>query len=393
MGRTNNYRERNENEEQGNQPEGRKVSRLAVAACILFLLGIIAIFIYKGVKDNSDYIHEVVSVQEVFNQNRYIKYGDGYIKYNSDGAEARAAGKTSWNISYNMKKPIADVCGDFAAFADKGMQTLCITDGQGANYSINVPEKIVAISVAAQGVTAVWADALSKDHIYLYDVNGVLLIDIETSIADDGFPLSMDLSDDGKKLVTSYMRTEDEITSWVTFYNFGSVGQNYAGRVVGSYSFKGKIMPEVRFVNNERVCVFGEDECILYRMKEKPSELATQDTVRLSAVCSDSEHICLAESETDGTHTITVFDADGKSKKTIVTGLSYTGLSVGKEELIVYNNSSIIIYYLNGTEKYRTQIDGGIRNVFPAGEDQYTVIGGSEVRLIKLVKDKRKSEN
>ena len=390
LGRTKNYREQNENEE---QKEVKKVSPLAIVISILLLIGIIILLIYRYVWDNGEYVHVVEATQEVFNQNRYIRYGNGYIKFNSDGAEALADGKALWNISFNMKKPIADVCGDFAAFADKGMQTLCITDGQGGNYSINVPEKIVDISVAAQGVTAVWADSLSKDHIYLYDINGVLLIDVETSIADDGFPISMDLSEDGKKLVTSYMKTENELVSWVTFYNFGSVGQNYAGRVVGSYSFAEKIIPEVKFINNERVCAFGEDGCILYRMKEKPSELATQDTTRLSAVCSDSGWVALGEDETDGTSKITIFDADGKSKKTIVTGLSYTGMSLSKEELIIYNNSSIIIYDLNGSEKYRTQIEGGIRNVFPAGENKYTIIGGSEVKLIKLIKDKKADSN
>ena len=110
--------------------------------------------------------------------------------------------------------------------------------------------------------------------------------------------------------------------------------------------------------------------------------------MRLSAVCSDSESICLAESETDGTSKITIFDTDGKSKKEIVTGLAFTGMCIEDDELIMYSNSSVIIYYLNGSEKFRTQIDGGIRSIFPAGKDKYCVIGGSEVRIIRLKTEK-----
>jgi len=389
------YRTTEEKNEYG-QKQGDKSWHLGIIILIaVCILGSIAILLYKTIKENKVYTaFEVVSSSEVLSQNKYTRYGTGYIKYNTDGAEGYRDGRTLWNISYNMKKPIVDVCGDYCAFADKGMQTVVITDGQGGNFHINIPEKIVDISVAGQGVVAVWTDSLSVDHIYVYDINGVLLLDIETSIAADGFPLSFDLSDDGKKLVTSYMKLGDELTSWVTFYNFGNVGQNFAGRVVGSYSYAGKIIPEVKFVTNDRVCAFGEDRCILFRMKETPSELATQETVRLSAVCSDSESICLAETETDGTSRITVFDTDGKSKKEIVTGLAFTGMCIEGDELIMYSNSSCIIYYLNGSEKFRTQIDGGIRSIFPAGKDKYCVIGGSEVRTIRLKTEKetRKEE-
>ena len=377
----------NENNGQSREGAAKKRNPLALIVIIVCLVGIIGLLLYKYVFSGGDYILKVISTAEVTSQDKYVRYGEGYVKYNTDGAEAIKDGKALWNISYNMRKPIVDVCGDYCAFADKGMQNLCITDGKGGNFPIYVPEKIVDISVAAQGVTAVWTDSLSKDHIYVYDIDGVLLIDIETSIAKDGFPLSVDISDDGQKLVTSYMTIQDELTSWVTFYNFGNVGQNYAGKVVGSYSFKSKIIPEVRFVTNDRVCAFGEDGCILYRMKQVSSELAVQETTRLSAVCSDSEVICLAESETDGTNRITIFDTDGKEKRNIVTGLSFNGMCVEGEELILYNNSSIIVYSLNGKEKCRTKLDGGIRSVFPAGDDMYCVIGGGEVRILKLEKD------
>ncbi len=384
LGKKDRYTEQTEQKKAGTV---RKRSPLAVIIIIVCLVGSIIILMYRMFFAHKDYVLKVVSAVEVTSQNQYTRYGEGYIKYNTDGAEAVKNGKTIWNISYNMKKPIVDICGDYCAFADKGMQTLCITDGQGGNYPINVPEKIVDVVVAEQGVTAVWTDSLSKDHIYVYDINGVLLIDIETSIAKDGFPLSIDISDDGQKLVTSYMTIKDNITSWVTFYNFGDVGQNYAGKVVGSYSFEGKIIPEVRFITNDRVCAFGEDGCILYKMKQLSSELAVQETKRLTAVCSDKEVICLAESETDGTKKITIFDTDGKHKRNIVTGLDFTGMCVEKEELILYNNSSIIIYDLKGNERCRTKLDGGIRSVHPAGDKKYCVIGGGDIRILEMVVD------
>ena len=52
--------------------------------------------------------------------------------------------------------------------------------------------------------------------------------------------VAMALSQDGRKLVTSYLSLGNgKLESWVTFYNFGDVGQNYVDNMVGSYSFEG----------------------------------------------------------------------------------------------------------------------------------------------------------
>ena len=119
MGRTGNYNDQTEYEES----EGtKKRSPVALIILIICALGSIGLIIYKNVRDSKVYIHEVISSQEVLSQNKYVRYGDGYIKYDTDGAEAIKDGVAIWNISFDMKKPIVDVCGDYAAFADKGMQ-------------------------------------------------------------------------------------------------------------------------------------------------------------------------------------------------------------------------------------------------------------------------------
>lgn len=371
--------------------QSRKKRRVNTRALLFMLvLGIaIAVVAYFGfLKPSSTYTScVVVANTKAADGSRYMAYGDGFVRYTSDGAEAVRGGTPIWNVSYSMKKPVADTCGSYCVFADKGRQEMCITDGTGANYRIDVPAKIVDVCIASQGVVAVWTDSVDKDNIYLYDIKGSMLLDIETDIAENGFPLAFDLSEDGTKLVTSFIKIGDEMTTWVTFYNFGDVGQNYTDRMVGSYSFPNKLIPSVKFINNERVCVYAEDECILYRMREIPEELATQEAPRLSAVCNSKDYVCLAQDETDGTTSLTIFDNNGKLQKKLLTGISYTGMYFGDEELIVHNNTSCVIYYLDGSEKFRTQFDGGVKSVFPAGNNRYYLVGSSEVREIELRTD------
>lgn len=366
----------------------RRVNYPAVLLILVLIALIAALLFYTYRKKAMRFTsYKVSSTMPVTDGSRYIAYGNGYVRYTSEGAEAVSGNNVLWNVSYSMKKPVVDVCGDYCVFGDKGRQEICVTDGTGANNRIDVPDKIVDVCIASQGVTAVWTDSVDKDNILLYDIKGNLLLDIETDIASNGFPIAIDLSEDGTKLVTSYIKIGDEMNTWVTFYNFGDVGQNYSDRMVGSYSFQNKIIPKVCFINNERVAAFSENECRLYRMRETPEVLATQDAARLSAVCTNDTYVCLAENETDGTTKLTIFDTDGKKKNTIITGITYTGMCINDSELVVYNNSSCVMYNLDGSEKFRTQIEGGIKTLFPAGNNKYYIVGANEVKLITLKTD------
>ena len=100
-----------------------------------------------------------------------------------------------------------------------------------------------------------------------------MLLDIRTEVRKSGFPVAMALSPDGSKLVTSYIQAGQNQESWITFYNFGDVGQNYSDKIVGSYSFKDSLIPDVRFIGNERVLVTSSDMSILYKFREVTEQI------------------------------------------------------------------------------------------------------------------------
>lgn len=365
------------------------ISKILLVIIVFCIVGSAIALIYSYYRENTTYTSYIeLDPFSVPDGSKYVRYGNGYIRYTSDGAEATRNGSTVWNISFDLKKPITDVCGDYCVFADRGGHEIRVTDGKGGNYRIDVSDRIVDLKIASQGVVAVWTDSVERDHFYIYNYDGSLLLDIETSIYKNGFPIAFDLSDDGKKLVTSYANMTDEVKSWVTFYNFGEVGQNYSDRMVGSFEFEDKIIPDVRFVDNSTVACFYENGCTLYNMKEIPSEIVSYEADRLIAIANDSEHICMAESETDGTTSFVVMDKKGRVKKNIVTGIAFGGMYIEDDELIVYNNTNCIIYFLNGKEKFRAQITDGMRSIYPAGKDKYTVIKAGSVSTIQLQTEK-----
>ena len=368
-------------------------SRGAIIVMVLVGLGIIAVLLYTYVRKRTDYSSwDVTATVSNIDNAGQLRTTEGYILYNQDGAEGHnGQGRTIWKISYNLSSPIAAACGECAAFADRGGQTLNVTDGSGANYYISVPEKIVQICISRQGVTAVRTDAESADHIYLYSMTGELLLDIKTEVRTSGFPVTMALSPDGTKLVTSYIKIENEQQNWITFYNFGEVGQNYADRIVGSYLWEDGLTPDIRFTDDDRVIITSTSGCTMYKFLEIPEKYTKFDTDGdIVSITGGTSGFVLASKNAEGIYTIYRYDASGEKQSEFTTGVDFNRMELTGEEVILLYDDSCVIYNRNGKEKFRARFDEVIRTMFANNKTTgYTVVGNSETKTISL---KTKSE-
>lgn len=363
---------------------------ILIAVCVM---GIIAVAVYtRFLKKNTYTSYEKVTAYPNIADAKCIGSDAGFVLYNCDGAEGHNTdGSVAWKISYDYSNPIGAVCGNYAAFADRGAREVRITDGLGANYVVNVSDKIEDICVAAQGVTAIRTDSGDTDHIYLYDVNGNELMDIKTDVRGSGFPVTMALSSDARKLVTSYLKAGQNSESRVTFYNFGDVGQNYSDKVVGSYTFENTFIPDVRFVSDERVLVTGGNKSVLYKFREVPEEIKRYEfDSEIASVASCKEGFCLAVSKSGGMKSITLYNLSGSAEGTIETGMNYDGIFRNAGELIVTAADTCIIYTDDGSEKFRSRMDNTIEFMYPQkGTSNYTIVGAKDTIIIRL---KTKSE-
>lgn len=362
----------------------------AVLLCVLILaaIAIVGTTIYK--KKTTFNTWEVVKSTQNISDASVLKTEDGFVLYNHDGAEGHSGdGTVLWNISYNMNNPIADACKNYAAFADSGAQEVRITDGKGANYVINVSEPIRDVCVAGQGVTAIRTDGGTSDHIYVYSIDGNQLLDIKTEVRRSGFPIAMDLSEDGTKLVTSYTIVGDEQESWLTFYNFGDVGQNYADKIVGSFSFKGEILPYVKFSDETHVVAADDKRCIIYKFREIPEQLK-QIEGSIATISCNGDAITLATETAGGLKKITSYSSEGAELTSVETGVKYNQISTDKNELIISMDSAFVIFRKNGQEKIRAGYDEQIELIFSSGVNEcYTIVGTTQTKVIRL---KSKSE-
>lgn len=363
----------------------KKVKIAAIVFVVLLIAGgvIYAVFgkrAYDG--------FEVVLELEAGEALEYVEVDGELVRCGKEGAQAVTKdGTLFWNVTYEtMKNPKFEFCGSMMVVADIGAKQYLLSDGTGSTKSFSVPNPIQAISVAKNGVTAVLMNAEEEDYIYLYNKEGELLSEIETVVARDGFPLALALSEDGTKLITSYMKVErDEPVSSVTFYNFGEVGQNYERNLVGQVQYLECLVPRIAFWDNDTVMVVGENVIELFSMEERPKSIHKKEVTAEIKSIAFGDYFCMITKNKDGQEVLEAYNKAGEICMKKVLTLPYVGLHTAGKEVVLYSYSGCEIYHVEDGLVYQGTFENGIRQMFAIGGNRYYLIEDRLVRVIKLV--------
>lgn len=248
-----------------------KIQIITIIGIVCALL--LAVYLFCVYRTYNNYkVRKTIKIETGTNS-QYQAFGEFVVKYSSDGISYINGTETIWNEAYEMKSPIVDVCGDYLAIADKNSNTIYIFNKKGKVGEVNTSYPIIKIEVAQQGVVAALLEEASANYIELYDKEGNLIVSHKSLLNENGFPLSFSISNDGEKMMTSYLSIKEGSTeNQVIFYNFSNVGKDEVDRMVGTFNQYGEtIVPAVYFVSNEDAIAIGDNVLTIYKMKEKPT--------------------------------------------------------------------------------------------------------------------------
>jgi len=369
----------------------KKIIRaVQVAVVLIVFIGGICWVRYARVHEYKGYA--VVEERSLYsNTIDYTVGNNRLLVYSNDGAKAiDGAGAMAWEISYQLDKPQIAYCGDVAAVADIGGTSVYVVAENGIPYRYDAVYPIVKHEVAKQGVTALLLDNDTEDYIQLYDINGTLRVDINTKTKIDGIPIDIALSPDGKKLVTLYVTFQgDSMICKATFYNADEVGKNYINNIVGQKIFAEDVLAyDVRFLNEEVLCVLLENGFTLYRMTERP-ELICENVLEEKIeeiVCVEGGFYIIKE-DAAKKRTMTFYNEKGEEKQTFEELPEYETISATAEEIVFFSPQRVTVYRNNGSLKFSTAFAQNLENVFPAGGNRYFLVDVGKVQMIKLSKD------
>lgn len=342
---------------------------------------------YKGYK--------VVKSAETNYENTasYVQFAGNLLKYTPDGVSyINANGDTVWSAGINMLMPMAVTSGDYAVIADMSGNSVCVFNTSGQVSSLTMPYAICDVDVASQGAFAVMLESDKTNYVNLYDKNGNVVYEMQTTLDKSGYPLDMTISDDGRKLFTSYINIAgNSVQDNLAAYNFGDVGQNSnADRMVGGYMFENEVVPKVEFIDNDTVAAFGTNTISIYDMKEKPSfktDIKFENEIR--SVFYNKDYIGVIQDNQEETsehmYKVQVYDLKGNKKFDDYIDFPYSNVYAADKEIIISGGNNCLIYRKDGSVKFDGTLSSNINSIVPSGNHlEYIVVYDTVTETIKL---------
>lgn len=373
--------------------KNRRIVFVSIAIIILVAVLLGVTYNYYINKRYNGYTVEQKSNIKGGNSVSFAKYNDSVIKYSKDGISAiDGSGKELWNGSYDMTSPSVDVCGDYVVVADVGAKSLLVFNGEDSGKELTTDYPIVQAEVSKQGIVAVLLEESSSNVIRIYnpyDMQNKLLAEIPTNI-DDGFPVSLDISEDGVNVAAIYVSVNNnKIQSRVAFYNFSEVGKN-SNFLVGAQNYNDKLVSEVEYLNDKDVCVFGEDGyCIWTNPRQPEIKFEKKYRSRIKSAVYNSSYVgAVLEMNDENKSELEIFDLSGKRKLKIELSEHYKEISLNENnEIMMHSDSECTIYRLNGIKRFSSKVNGKVERFYEAGDTKYYyLVQENEIQKIKLKK-------
>jgi hypothetical protein len=368
---------------------------IIIAVCIIAVVLVFAFILNSFF--NKDYLgYKTITTIKRADSNtvQYLSYKGGLLKFSRDGAAAmNGTGEVVWNGSYDMNSPEADICGDYVVIADIGGKEAYVYNGKDSGTKIETVLPILQAQVADQGVVALLLQDTDSNTItiqYPYDSsNQTEKVNLPTNTSTDGFPIDISLSDDGQKLATSYLYINNGVKkNKVSFYNFGAAGQNKVNRLVGCKDYGQTLVPKIQFVNNNTVCVYGENFFSIFSNTDRPKQIYMKKFKKsIKSIFSNSSYVgfIFENYKSNNKYTVSVYDLKGKQVLNAPINYDYSKVSISGKEIIFYSDLECTIMRLNGNEKFHYMFDRNVEYFIPTNDfDKYFVINDTNIEKIRL---------
>lgn len=322
---------------------------------------------------------------------KFEEFLGNILKYSNDGAiYMDSRNELIWNQSFEMTTPLLDICGNYLVIYDKGGTEIYIMTKDGLEEKIETTFPIQTACIAGQGTVAVLMKEEDVSYVKLFDKRGKELASGNFYGNQGGFPIDIAFSHNAQKLAVDMIDVNDgNIKSTITFYNFGSVGQNEINNNVGTYSYSDMLIPEISYVSNDRMVAFGDHEIIVFDGEQKPTvkeEIFIEEEI--DSIFYNKKYIGTIQNHhnEDGSRHIIVYDMKGTKVMENDTMMAYEWVEfLSNNEICIRNDHECELYTIHSIKKFSYMFDEELYKVIPQGlgADYIFILDGTteEVRL------------
>lgn len=321
----------------------------------------------------------------------YAQFADGIVRYNRDGvAFLNRRNEEQWIQPTQLGNPVIVINDEAFAVADNGGNTILVFTEDGLKGEIETTLPIERVSVSNQGIVSAILRNDSTPLIISYDAAGNILVEQQASWSTTGYPVALEMSDDGNTLAVSYVYVEGAaMKSRIIFYNFGETGQNSQDNIVFSEDYDSTLFADIFFMGDDRCVAVGDDSFIIYSGTQSPQvERKVEINQEIQSVFHSDRYIgfILLNQEKSG-YEVRLYNRLGDQVTSREISGLYEKVKIDGDEVIMTDGSRCCIVTVNGIIKYEGDIDFTVSEIFRApGLNRYYVINVDELRIIYLTK-------
>lgn len=321
----------------------------------------------------------------------FVDFCGAVVEYSNDGVlYTDSDGNRIWNQAFEMSSPQVVTCESFMTIYDRGGTDLYIMDKKGVKKEIGTLWPIIKACIASQGTVAVLVSENENYYVKLYDVNGKELASGEFFGEQKNIPVDIALSYDAKKLAVDMIDVSGGKTdSVISFYNFGSVGQNEIDNNVGTYKYENQLIPEIAYVSDSRMIAVSDQNIMVFDGSQKPKLKQTIKLEKLiDSVFYNNKYIGVAYSNNDKkcTSHIKLYDFNGKMLMENDTAIAYNSIEFdSNNEVCVTGDTACEIYTIHGVKKFYHTFDNKLYKVmYKSGMNNYIFIYDGAMDEVRL---------
>ena len=364
-----------------------RVAGLLISVVVL----VVGIQLWMALRTFTTYEVQSIAERKDSEATRYTSFLGKRIEYNNDGIVYLGGGEELiWNQSFEMTSPRIDLCGDYLAIYDQGGTSIYIMSKAGLMKRLETSMPIERVKIAGQGSIAVLMKESNAAYVRLFDRKGKELANGEFFLEKGCIPMDIAFSGDGQKLAVDLLDVNGgTVKSVISFYNFGSVGQNEIDNQVGTYTYEDEIIPEIDFVSDNRMLALTRQGYVVFEGAQKPKEKKRVEFIApVQSVFHNEKYIGVTfrnENPDLGWH-IKVYDMNGSTVMENDTQIAYDTIEfLDNNEICVRDANQCEIYTIHSIKKFAYTFDSKLYKILSgSGSTSYTFILENETDEVRL---------
>ena len=147
------------------------------------------------------------------------------------------------------------------------------------------------------------------------------------------------------------------------------------------------MVPQIVWINETTAVAFREDGFSVYDGSGVPKERVTHEVDgEIVSTFYNDKYIGLVfqGTEEDEKYTLKLYDVSGKERVSRGFDLEYISISISGDRIILYNDTHVSMYNLNGTLKFDSDIEeGAVKYICQTASNRYILVSENGIHTIK----------